>query len=845
MLVNLDGIDLSDVASLNRALNESPDMVLVFWNHEDPGNLERLKSVKWDGSGPFDKEVLEEEPTDPVRQYDLHRRMIVGALRKVGLIVKQEVPESTAPHAAARSSWQGEDIEVKDHIYVLVWGPQRLLEQRAEETGLRVQLRPGYKLSTFVSSLGYPVDSDAHKVWWPSNPIEFITSTQARRLEKSFAKPFVVEDRWQFREIPPAHRIRLIESLIVDRHEHGGAEVQVETLCAQRKVRMFYAVHDRFHVALLTRRWIKHAGFRQPLNKVRKYLGEKIGFYFAFVGFYTMWLVLPAVLGILVFGYGFIADGDLSRSDTILTPYYALFLAVWMALFLEFLKRYQCSLAFQWDMSKFESNERSRGGYRGTDAFGFYTSAGFVRLNPAGYGDLGVPLRNVPKEKYSSGAWRRTKEFISYAVMGFAVFVSLLASAGCLSLRAHLARVVDGAFEPDFDPTRVRWGTIAAGIVMGFTIVILNAVFSSIAWSLNRWENHRTTTEFEDKLVFKLFWFKFINSYTSLFYTAFLKEQNILQAFWGIEDRCIPDCFSELGYQLASVMITGQIIGQFVEVGYPYLYSLVKRSRSEWEGGGGAGGDEASSSAGGAVVGGLRYYEKQGTLTPLVSTVDEYSELVLQLGYVALFAVAFPLGALLALFNNLIEIRSDAHKLLRVARRPLYQGASDIGPWYHLILFIGLLAVVSNASLIAFSSESFASTYFPEGITTTNRWVVAVTAEHLVFALMLAIEYFTPDTPATVAKFMAIEDNLDRITLRDRAFAGARGWERTPVADRDELRAASGSTSSRGLRSRGGTRSSATAEDDSYYDYSGTGGGSYTASESSTTFSDTNSSGYV
>lgn len=47
---------------------------------------------------------------------------------------------------------------------------------------------------------------------------------------------------------------------------------------------------------------------------------------------------------------------------------------------------------------------------------------------------------------------------------------------------------------------------------------------------------------------------------------------------------------------------------------------------------------------------------------------EEYQEMVIQFGYVTLFAAAFPLTAALALLNNLIEIRTDAYKLLHATQ---------------------------------------------------------------------------------------------------------------------------------------------------------------------------------
>ena len=54
---------------------------------------------------------------------------------------------------------------------------------------------------------------------------------------------------------------------------------------------------------------------------------------------------------------------------------------------------------------------------------------------------------------------------------------------------------------------------------------------------------------------------------------------------------------------------------------------------------------------------------------------------VIQYGFVSLFSAAFPLCALLALLNNIIEIRSDASKLLRCHQRPIPRSAEDIGSW--------------------------------------------------------------------------------------------------------------------------------------------------------------------
>jgi hypothetical protein len=46
--------------------------------------------------------------------------------------------------------------------------------------------------------------------------------------------------------------------------------------------------------------WYKY----QPLDKVREYFGEQIGMYFGWLGYYSSALIIPAILGLIVFFYG-------------------------------------------------------------------------------------------------------------------------------------------------------------------------------------------------------------------------------------------------------------------------------------------------------------------------------------------------------------------------------------------------------------------------------------------------------------------------------------------------------------------------------------------------------------
>lgn len=70
--------------------------------------------------------------------------------------------------------------------------------------------------------------------------------------------------------------------------------------------------------------------------------------------------------------------------------------------------------------------------------------------------------------------------------------------------------------------------------------------------------------------------------------------------------------------------------------------------------------------------------------------------LVIQFGFITLFVASFPLAPLLALFNNIIEVRVDSWKLTTQFRRPVAQKAHSIGAWQEILNGMAVLSVVTN-----------------------------------------------------------------------------------------------------------------------------------------------------
>lgn len=79
--------------------------------------------------------------------------------------------------------------------------------------------------------------------------------------------------------------------------------------------------------------------------------------------------------------------------------------------------------------------------------------------------------------------------------------------------------------------------------------------------------------------------------------------------------------------------------------------------------------------------------------------------MVLQFGFVTIFVAAFPLAPLFAIINNAFEIRLDAKKLITSFRRPIAQRVKNIGVWYRILVSIAKISVITNAIIIAFTSD--------------------------------------------------------------------------------------------------------------------------------------------
>eukprot|EP00899_Mesostigma_viride_P023139 jgi/Mesvir1/4009/Mv03702-RA.2 len=143
---------------------------------------------------------------------------------------------------------------------------------------------------------------------------------------------------------------------------------------------------------------------------------------------------------------------------------------------------------------------------------------------------------------------------------------------------------------------------------------------------------------------------------------------------------------------------------------------------------------------------------------------EDYLEMVIQFGYITLFASAYPLAAALSLVCNFVEIKSDSFKLMYLVRRPRPLKVRGIGIWTSLVHILVWTSIVTNSLIFSVSSEQM-QVWFPyffsegpqgghEFIPGRGRYAVGLTflLEHAIGVLALVLMVAISDTPAAVKR---------------------------------------------------------------------------------------------
>uniref|UniRef100_H3ALY5 Anoctamin n=1 Tax=Latimeria chalumnae TaxID=7897 RepID=H3ALY5_LATCH len=502
--------------------------------------------------------------------------------------------------------------------FVRIHAPWHVLCREAEFLKIKVSTKKVYELKQEGGILAV-LQSIWHLATKPLQPKvpQPEKNTHTKHLSCAFSREkmhlFDIKDKETF--FDNATRSRIVHEILKRTScTRAKYSMGITTLIANGVYDSAYPLHDGGYESettelnerkLLFREWARYGVFYkyQPINLVRKYFGEKIGLYFAWLGLYTELLIPASVVGIIVFLYGCLTLDtnipssemcdrhknftmcplcdkscdywDLSTAcdtarashlfDNPATVFFSVFMALWATMFLENWKRRQMRLNYYWDLTGLEEEEEHpRPEYEN-------------KLIQKKLRRDKKKKKEAEKEKLT---WRDRIPgyFVNFVSILFMIGVTFSAVFGVIVYRITTAAAMAVSSEGSTG-ANIRVTVTATAVIINLVVIlILDEIYGAVAKWLTEIEVPKTEKTFEERLILKAFLLKFVNSYAPIFYVAFFKGRFVgrpgdyVYLYQGYRmEECAPGgCLMELCIQLSIIMLGKQMIqNNLFEIGIP------------------------------------------------------------------------------------------------------------------------------------------------------------------------------------------------------------------------------------------------------------------------------------
>lgn len=465
----------------------------------------------------------------------------------------------------------------------------------------------------------------------------------------------------------------------------------------------------------------------QPLDNIAEYYGENVAFHYAYMAYYTRWLMVPSVLGLIVFIF---QVHDRKLDHWMCLPY-SIFIMIWASFMLTFWRQKSSQLAYRWGVLDYETEETER---------------------PQFYGDV-VYDKSTGERRKVYPMWKRVVKYTtSLPILLIMIGIMLIIMATIFTTQDHLFKAYNSGSKLNYYPSLSysigdygmnNNSTAAAGdnnpwtinitssdinssdfwfvvffypCLYGILIDVFGVLFSKIALVLNNFENHRTQTSYVNRLILKVFSFRFVTVFTTLYYYAFYMMNK-------------EAAYLRIAVTITCLMTVGQWTSAFLNICLPSILhktltyytkiNILKENRKIYKAKSYfddyieeklAGKTELAYTLNNIINKRVMYLEQakskcweESMLGPY-DTFSDYTALVIQLGFVLLFSAVFPLAPLIAFFNNIILIRLGAIKLCYTKQRPIATKASGIGVWEDVLQIMSVLGILTNCGIIGYTS---------------------------------------------------------------------------------------------------------------------------------------------
>ncbi|XP_075996891.1 anoctamin-9 isoform X2 [Genypterus blacodes] len=527
--------------------------------------------------------------------------------------------------------------------------------------------------------------------------------------------------------VPLSTRIRIVHFILNHTPLRSGEDLRA--LMRKKVFDAKFCLHEKRKQRELKQSWARWTACLQgqPITAVRNYFGEKVALYYLWLGWYTYLLLPPALIGIIIFLYGlaFFNSSPLIHevcnvttvmcplcdnkckvwqlSDTCTyakvsqlfdnngTVLFAMFMAVWATLFLEFWKRHRASYVCEWKVFDWCEEEE----------------------------ELILEIVNNPDcepKEYKHSYMRSTLVLVCVTLM-ILVIIGLTHALVVFRVMAAVF-LAKGSWE--FLSTHSNSGAMMLGAFAHYLIItVMTRINRIVAMKLCQIEETRSFAATEKSFTVKMFTFQFFTYFSSLFYVAFFLgringhpgDYVRIAGKWRLEECHPSGCLTDLFIQMAIIMVLKQTINNVFEFAGPWFFRWMKRRKSKklqrkcahcYL-------KDEDSERGGELCENCKLKDwlnnyRLGDVDSF-SLFNEFLEMVIQFSFTTIFVAAFPLAPLLALINNVIEIRLDAIKMVTLERRMVPKKTNDIGVWIDVLEAIGVLAVIANGLVIGVSSD--------------------------------------------------------------------------------------------------------------------------------------------
>lgn len=483
----------------------------------------------------------------------------------------------------------------------------------------------------------------------------------------------------------------------------AAGESLVRRLESEGVIKQMFPLHDEFKRKELLQTWaLNWWNFtNQPIDQIYSYFGAKIGVYFSFLGMYTRWLLFPALLGIIV------QMIDFGSLQFLVLPSFFVSTILWAALFLQFWKRKNAALLARWQINYLVGPSQ---GYR------------FIGME---WSCLPFPkelIKNLGNEKFKEKEAYQRYEWFAYRKR-FRNDVLVIMTIICLQLPfelayAHIYEILTSE-------------TIKFLLTAVYLLIIqyLTRLGGKVSVKLINREINESVEYRANSLIYKVFGLYFMQTYIGIFYHVLLHRN-----------------FMTLRQVLIQRLIISQVFWTLMDGSLPYLkYSYRKfRARKKKK-------SEGGPSTGKILI--ASRVEKEYFKPTYSASIgveledglfDDFLELALQFGMIMMFACAFPLAFTLAAVSNVMEMRTNALKLLVTLRRPLPRAAATIGAWLNIWQFLVVMSICTNSALLV-------CLYDQEGKWKIEPGLAAILImEHILLLLKFGLSRLVPEEPAWV-----------------------------------------------------------------------------------------------